>query len=97
MNSHWGAGMETGTPGPGDRLNRNASRNCRFKLQLYDDNFSIVACDPMDNLKKFMQDKSNLLNIIANMMDIESINQVLETFAEKMFQNFMSNQRNEEE
>ena len=51
----------------------------------------------MDNLKKFMQDKSNLLNIIANMMDIESINQVLETFAEKMFQNFMSNQRNEEE
>jgi len=44
-----------------------------------------------------MQDKSNLLNMIANMMGIESINQVLDIFAEKMFQNFMSNQRNEEE
>lgn len=51
----------------------------------------------MDNLKKFMQDKSNLLNVVANMMGIESINQVLDIFAQKMFQNFMSNQRNEEE
>jgi len=32
MNAHWGACTEAGTPGPGDRLNKNASRNCRFKL-----------------------------------------------------------------
>ena len=31
------------------------------------------------------------------MMDIESISKILEIFAEKMFQNFTSNQRNEEE
>jgi len=94
MNSQWG----TDTPGPGDRLNRNASRSCRFKLQLYDDsNFSILAINPLENLKQFMQDKSNSLNIIANMMDIESISKILEIFAEKMFQNFTNNQRNEEE